>query len=169
MHLLLQVHKAVFRIFPDRVLRERRRHTDGVSESGSRGDSMTYDNLGNEQPILRDYLAAERTHLANERTLLAYLRTALIVLVTAFTFLKLFEGDGLMRIVSSVLIAGALCIGTIGAYRFRKTRKKLTAFEKQPHDPGGRQGIVHLSVTGTQRRGQQEIEQETPAGSILGN
>jgi putative membrane protein len=92
---------------------------------------MTYDNLEGENPILRDYLAAERTHLANERTLLAYLRTALIMLVTALTFLKLFENDSVMRIVSLGLVPVGLAIGTFGIYRFRRMRKKLSQFEKQ--------------------------------------
>jgi putative membrane protein len=93
---------------------------------------MTYEKLADEQkPILRDYLAAERTHLANERTLLAYLRTALIILVTALTFLRLFEGDVMMRILSLVLCPLSIFIGVFGIFRFRRTKMKLAVFEKQ--------------------------------------
>jgi putative membrane protein len=91
---------------------------------------MTYDNINVEKPILRDYLAAERTHLANERTLLAYTRTAIFVLVSGLTFLKLFETDQVLRVVSLLLIPVALAIGAFGVYRFRLTRKKLAVYEK---------------------------------------
>jgi putative membrane protein len=94
---------------------------------------MAYDNLRNDgQPILRDYLAAERTHLANERTLLAYIRTALIIFVAALTFAKLFEGDLMMRTISLALSPLGLAVGAIGVWRFRKTRRKLAAFGKMP-------------------------------------
>jgi putative membrane protein len=92
---------------------------------------VAYDDLGKEKPILRDYLAAERTHLANERTLLAYLRSALFVLIAALTILKFFEGDSMMRIVSFVLGPLSILIGIFGVYRFRRTRNKLAVFEKQ--------------------------------------
>ena len=91
---------------------------------------MAYDNLPAEKPILRDYLAAERTHLANERTLLAYIRTALIILVTALTFAKLFEADAVIRTISLALLPIGLAVGVIGVRRFRLTRKKLSAFGK---------------------------------------
>ncbi len=126
------MREAMLGIYSDRVLRKRRRRPDGVSWSGIERDRMAYDNLGKKQPILRDYLAAERTHLANERTLLAYLRTALIVLVTALTFLKLFEDDAAMRTVSFALIPVALGIGSFGVYRFLRMRKKLAALDNGP-------------------------------------
>ena len=90
---------------------------------------MAYNNLENEQLILRDYLAAERTHLANERTLLAYERSAFIVLVTAMTIFKFFENDAVMRIIAFVLMPSAVLISILGIYRFRKTRSKLSAFK----------------------------------------
>lgn len=94
---------------------------------------MAYDNLNNEQLILRDYLAAERTHLANERTLLAYERSAFIVLVTAMTIFKFFDNDAVMRIIAIILVPSAVLISVFGIYRFRKTRAKLAAFEFQVH------------------------------------
>jgi len=42
-----------------------------------------------EQIILRDYLALERTRLANERTLLSYLRTSLYMLLGGIAFLQM--------------------------------------------------------------------------------
>lgn len=90
---------------------------------------MAYDNLGTEKPIMRDYLAAERTHLANERTLLAYLRTALFILVTALTFAKLFEGDAVIRTFSLALSPFAFAVGAFGVWRFRATKKKLARLD----------------------------------------
>ncbi len=94
-------------------------------------DHRAYEKTHNEQLILRDYLAAERTHLANERTLLAYERSAFIVLVTAMTIFKLFENDQVMKLVACALIPSACIISVIGVYRFRKTRTKLALFEQQ--------------------------------------
>ncbi len=97
---------------------------------------MAYENMQNEQLILRDYLAAERTHLANERTLLAYERSAFIVLATAMTIFKLFENDPVMKLIASVLIPVACIISVVGIYRFRKTRAKLARFERQSGQGG---------------------------------
>ena len=91
---------------------------------------MAYENCNGEKPIIRDYLAAERTHLANERTLLAYLRSAIILLITAITMIKLFEDDAVMKTVSFVLGPLSLVVAAFGVYRFQLTRKKLAAFEK---------------------------------------
>ena len=46
-----------------------------------------------DQLILRDHLAADRTILANERTFLAYIRTALTLFVAGLSFvhLKVFD------------------------------------------------------------------------------
>jgi putative membrane protein len=40
-----------------------------------------------DQLILRDHLAADRTILANERTLLAYIRTALALFIAGLSFI----------------------------------------------------------------------------------
>ena len=42
-----------------------------------------------DQLILRDHLAADRTILANERTFLAYIRTALTLFVAGLSFVHL--------------------------------------------------------------------------------
>ncbi|MFO7655175.1 MAG: DUF202 domain-containing protein, partial [Candidatus Krumholzibacteriia bacterium] len=38
---------------------------------------MAEENFTENELIVRDYLARQRTHLANDRTLLSYIRTAL--------------------------------------------------------------------------------------------
>ena len=50
-----------------------------------------YSRYCEEELILRDHLAAERTVLANERTALAYLRTMLTFLIGGATFIQFFD------------------------------------------------------------------------------
>jgi putative membrane protein len=88
-------------------------------------------NVTPDKLILRDYLAAERTHLANERTLLAYLRSALILFIAAITILKIFEGDHTMRWIAFSLGPLSMFTGIFGVYRYRRTRKKLMAFDRK--------------------------------------
>ena len=90
---------------------------------------MAYEKIGDDRPILRDYLAAERTHLASERTLLAYERSAFVVLVTSLTILKLFGTDRIMLLIGITLLPIALFIAVFGILRFRATAVKLAAFE----------------------------------------
>ena len=65
--------------------------------------------------ILRDVLALDRTKLANLRTFLAFLRTGLYLFVTAFAVMKVeflkdlsFLGWGLMGIGSVVIVIGII-------------------------------------------------------------
>ena len=51
-------------------------------------ESRPYKDL-EDQLILRDHLAADRTILANERTFLAYIRTALTLFVAGLSFMHL--------------------------------------------------------------------------------
>jgi putative membrane protein len=105
---------------------------------------MAYDNLdGDQQLILRDYMAGQRTHLANERTLLAYLHSALMMLVAALTIFKLFESDLIMRIVALILCPISIFIGAFGIYRFRQIRAKLVLFEKAPVAKKATTELVH--------------------------
>ena len=83
-----------------------------------------------EQLILRDHLALDRTRLANERTLLAYLRTSLMLLVAGATAVK-FVGEtpsvvvtGWLFIVLGVLVAG------IGTWRFEVMRRAVNRRER---------------------------------------
>ncbi|MCX6024563.1 MAG: DUF202 domain-containing protein [Chloroflexi bacterium] len=52
-----------------------------------------YDRFSEEEMILRDHLAVDRTILANERTLLSYVRTALGLVAAGFTLLHFFDGS----------------------------------------------------------------------------
>jgi putative membrane protein len=79
---------------------------------------MAEDSLTQEQLILRDHLALDRTRLANERTLLAYIRTALMLLVAGATAVK-FVGETQSVIIAGWLfIAAGILVGAFGAWRF---------------------------------------------------
>ncbi|MFL0352839.1 DUF202 domain-containing protein [Xanthomarina sp. GH4-25] len=79
-----------------------------------------------EEVILRDYLAIERTRLANERTLLSYIRSSLYLLLGGIAFFQLkdfpfpnFRFLGLLSLVFSALFF------IIGLYRFILLKKSL--------------------------------------------
>ncbi|MCX7548784.1 DUF202 domain-containing protein [Xanthomarina sp. F1114] len=77
-----------------------------------------------DEVILRDYLAIERTRLANERTLLSYIRSSLYLLLGGIAFFQLkdfpnFKFLGLLSLIFSVLFF------VIGVYRFILLKKSL--------------------------------------------
>ena len=86
---------------------------------------MPYSRNNQEEMILRDHLAVDRTILANERTILAYLRTALMLFVTGITLIKLFVDDRLLFITGFFLLPISLIVVLLGIWRFLKTRGKL--------------------------------------------
>lgn len=74
--------------------------------------------------IIRDYLARQRTSLANDRTLLSYIRTSLYFLVSGTA---LFEVNKLSHISSLGYLAFGLSFAflAIGCISYFKIRKKL--------------------------------------------
>jgi len=81
----------------------------------------------NQQLILRDVLAIDRTRLANERTLLAWVRTAVMLLVSGMTLMKLFAGVWVLETLGLVLIPVALVAVAIGLRRYFQTRSLIEA------------------------------------------
>ena len=80
--------------------------------------SRPYAELLEEELILRDYLAADRTILANERTFLAYLRTMLAFVGGGITFIKLFD-DLVMQILGWIFIPVGVLVLILGIIRYR--------------------------------------------------
>lgn len=74
--------------------------------------------------IVRDYLARQRTALANDRTLLSFIRTALYFLVSGTA---LFEVNKLahVRQLGYVAFGLSFAILGIGFYNFFRIKKKL--------------------------------------------
>jgi putative membrane protein len=81
----------------------------------------------NQQLILRDVLAIDRTRLANERTLLAWVRTAVMLLVSGMTLLKLFAGIWPLETLGAILIPVAIASVAVGLRRYFQTRSLIEA------------------------------------------
>lgn len=77
-----------------------------------------------EQIILRDYLAIERTRLANERTLLSYIRSSLYLLLAAMAFFQL-KNYADFKYVAFISLAFSFIFFVIGIYRFILLKKSL--------------------------------------------
>lgn len=77
-----------------------------------------------EQVILRDYLAIERTRLANERTLLSYVRSSLYLLLGSIAFFQLKEFSNFEYLALTAIIFSAVFF-IIGVYRFTLLKRSL--------------------------------------------
>lgn len=77
-----------------------------------------------EEVILRDYLAIERTRLANERTLLSYIRSSLYLLLGGIAFFQLKNFPDFKYLALLALLFSAIFF-VIGIYRFTLLKKSL--------------------------------------------
>lgn len=85
---------------------------------------MEKENLSDQDLIVRDYLARQRTYLANDRTLLSFIRTSLYFLVSGTA---LMEVKALDHVRDLGWLAFGLSVGTLilGIYSFFKVKKRL--------------------------------------------
>lgn len=74
--------------------------------------------------ILRDYLAIERTRLANERTLLSYVRSSLYLLLGSIGFFQLKDYPNFKYLAVTALIFSGIFFA-IGVYRFVVLKRSL--------------------------------------------
>ena len=74
-----------------------------------------------DQLILRDHLAADRTILANERTFLAYIRTALTLFVAGLSFvhLEIFNSN-IVVVIGAVFILLGIATFFVGLVRYKR-------------------------------------------------
>ncbi len=86
--------------------------------------STPYGQLNDEEMILRDHLAIDRTALANERTFLAYVRTALAAGGAGAVLVHFFEAWP-VRMLGVVLIAAAAALLLVGALRYVRLQGRL--------------------------------------------
>jgi putative membrane protein len=77
-----------------------------------------------EEVILRDYLAIERTRLANERTLLSYIRSSLYLLLGSIAFFQL-KGFPNFKYLAILSLVFSAIFFIIGVYRFTLLKKSL--------------------------------------------
>ena len=80
--------------------------------------SRPYAELYQDELILRDFLATDRTILANERTFLAYMRTMLAFVVGGISFIKMFE-DPIIHIVGWIFVPLGVLALICGIIRYR--------------------------------------------------
>lgn len=97
-----------------------------------------------EEVILRDYLAIERTRLANERTLLSYIRSSLYLILGGIAFLQLdsFESIKFLGLLSLILSVVFLVIGVYRFLLLKKSLKKVYFLdeERRKHNIGDQKG-----------------------------
>ncbi len=83
--------------------------------------------------ILRDYLAIERTRLANERTLLSYIRSSLYLILGGIAFLQL-EGFSNIKYLGLLSLLLSVIFLVVGVYRFMLLKKSLkNLYYKKEH------------------------------------
>jgi putative membrane protein len=92
---------------------------------------MSTESTSDENLILRDHLALDRTRLANERTLLAYIRTAFMLLVAGATALKLFAETPAVVVTAWFFIAMGLFVAGFGIWRFGNMRRTINGRANQ--------------------------------------
>ena len=90
-----------------------------------------YDGFDEEDLILRDYLAADRTGLANERTFLAYVRTALALFAAGVTLVHFFDSVWL-EIIGWAFVPCGVATLLIGAIRCKRVRDRIYQVQKAP-------------------------------------
>jgi putative membrane protein len=83
-----------------------------------------YSSFSEEELILRDLLAIDRTKLANEATFLSYIRTAFALLLAGVTLLNIFHT--VFGIVSGVIfILLCLVVLLVGYVRYKKLQASI--------------------------------------------
>ena len=88
------------------------------------------DKFKNEELILRDYLAIERTKLANVRTLFSYIRTSLYLLTAG---IGIFQIESISRLDGLACVATGVILFILGFIRYFQMGKQLKGYVKQSH------------------------------------
>jgi len=83
-----------------------------------------YKRFQNDDLILRDELAIDRTLLANERTLLSYLRSGVALLIAGVSIIH-FSQKGWFWAVGIACIPTGFIAGVIGILRYRKMNRSI--------------------------------------------
>lgn len=102
-------------------------------------EDTPYSRFANDDLILRDELAVDRTLLANERTLLAYLRAAVALLIAGVSIMHFSQRDW-FTVVGILSLPLGLATGIVGILRFRTMSRAIAvvrARDKNESDPTG--------------------------------
>lgn len=85
-----------------------------------------YARFKNDDLILRDELAIDRTLLANERTLLAYLRSGVALIIAGLTMMN-FSPTSWFWAIGLACPPTGLVVGLIGILRYRTMNRAILA------------------------------------------
>jgi putative membrane protein len=88
-----------------------------------------YTKFSEEELILRDQLAIDRTILANESTFLAYIRTSLAIIAGGATLIHFFE-EILSQYIGWMLVAFGLVILIMGYKRFKRMERTINEIKR---------------------------------------
>ena len=104
---------------------------DGEKETRMADESRPYTGL-EDQLILRDHLAADRTILANERTFLAYIRTALTLFVAGLSFvhLKIFDSH-IVEAIGVIFILLGIVTFFLGLVRYKRMQGLIRKIKQE--------------------------------------
>jgi len=95
--------------------------------------SKHYSRFNEQDLILREELALDRTRLANERTLLAYLRTSLALVLAGVTFLH-FSNAIWFSVFGAVCLLVGLIVVPVAVHRYRRMEADLSPLRRQIDD-----------------------------------
>lgn len=85
-----------------------------------------YEQFSQQELILRDELALDRTLLANERTLLTYLSAGLALVIAGVSMIH-FSNGGWFMWVGIACVPCGIITPAIGPYRYRRMNDKIGA------------------------------------------
>lgn len=99
-----------------------------------------YARFADDELILRDVLAVDRTLLANERTLLAYLRSAVALIIAGVSIIHFSEQIWFL-VVGIVCLPGGLATALIGMVRFKRLARAMSCVRGKAATPtrGGKE------------------------------
>lgn len=89
-----------------------------------------YAKFNQEDLILRDELAIDRTSLANERTLLAYLRSSLTLLIAGVSIIH-FSNEAWFWAFGAACLPAGVMTGLIGIIRYRRMNASISLVRDQ--------------------------------------
>lgn len=95
-----------------------------------------YSRFEQDELILRDELAVDRTLLANERTLLAYLRSGVALLIAGVSIMHFSQGGWFQAVGIACLPTGVI-VGAIGIVRYRRMNRAIAVVRSRKKPSGG--------------------------------
>ena len=93
-------------------------------------ENSPYSKFINDELILRDELAIDRTLLANERTLLAYLRSGVALFIAGVSIIHFSQRGWFWAIGIACIPAGAITIA-IGMWRYQAMNAAISLVRRQ--------------------------------------